>query len=287
MKLNTVIISVAIGLCLLITSCEKVIEFDIPEAEPVLVLNGYVGMNELVEINVSTSLSYLEGGSPQTFSELSSIELYKDGVFLEDLELIEPDFGRYASTNPISSTGLYEVRASAADYESVMAVTQVPEVLENIQVETLNIFSDGQAEYELSFDEPPSEGDYYHMLVVTPESDFQPAFAIEFSSNSEVFISSGFDFDLEGENFIFEEGIFTDELVNGTNVKIRFKAQSGLPKEVQLVKCSEDYYFYHRSIIAYNNSEGPFSVPVQVYTNVENGLGAVAGYNFSSVAIIE
>lgn len=280
MRLNTSILCVATLLLLTITSCEKVIDFDIPEAEPDIVLNGYITIGEEVSINASTSLSYLEGGEPDFLSNLTSIELYKDGVFVENLELEDADFGRYVGSSPLTSTGFYEVRASAAGYESVTAVTYIPEPLENIEVELVNTFENGEKEYELSFNDPPAEDDYYHMLVASPDSEFQPAFAVEFSSNSEVFFLGGFNLDLEGENFIFTEGIFPDDLINGSNVNIRFKTfGSSQPLELQLLKCSEDYYLYHRSLFAYQNGGGPFAEPVQIYTNVENGLGVIAGYN--------
>ncbi|MFK7755340.1 MAG: DUF4249 domain-containing protein [Flavobacteriales bacterium] len=287
MRFHSTLFCVATLLLLTISSCEKVIEFDIPEAEPALVLNGYIALGEVVRVNASSSLSYLEGGEPEFLNDLTFIGLYKDDVFMENLQLEDADFGKYVSSNLVTSAGFYEIRASAEGYESVEAVTYIPEPLNNSEVELVNTLDNGDREYELSFTDPIAEDDYYHMIVATPDSEFQPAFAVEFSSNSEVFFIGGFNIDTEGENFILNEGIFSDDLINDSNVNIRFKIRGtgGGPLQLQLLKCSQDYYLYHRSLFAYQNAGGPFSEPVQIYTNVENGLGVVAGYTLQLLDI--
>jgi len=288
MRLIYINICVAIGLSLILTSCEKVIEFDIPESDPKIVLNGYLSLGEVLKVNASSSLSYLDNGEPE-FITLNSIALYKDGVFIEDLQLENEDFSEYVSSSPLASAGTYEIRASKIGYESVIAASYIPEQLTDVQVAFLGTDANNELEYEISFTDPASDDDYYHLISVVESGEDN--FIIGFSSNSEVFFSDGLEFNLEGENQIYEGGIFPDDLINNSNVKIKFKIIGenfeDQPKKIQLIKCSEDYYQYHKSYRAFQIGGGPFSVPVQVYTNVENGLGVIAGYTLQEFDLID
>ena len=48
--------------------------------------------------------------------------------------------------------------------------------------------------------------------------------------------------------------------------------------EIRLVNTSEAYFNYLKSFNMYQRASGnPFATPVQVYSNVENGMGIFAG----------
>ncbi len=50
--------------------------------------------------------------------------------------------------------------------------------------------------------------------------------------------------------------------------------------KIEVISCSEAYYNYMKSITKYGMSLGnPFSQPVQVYSNINNGFGIFAGGN--------
>lgn len=49
---------------------------------------------------------------------------------------------------------------------------------------------------------------------------------------------------------------------------------------LELVSMSEDYYKYQKSYInQVTNISNPFASPIEVYSNIENGVGIFAGYN--------
>ena len=55
---------------------------------------------------------------------------------------------------------------------------------------------------------------------------------------------------------------------------------------VILSTVSEGQYRYTRSVdLQYENDGNPFAEPVQVYTNVENGFGIMAGSSASQVVV--
>lgn len=49
---------------------------------------------------------------------------------------------------------------------------------------------------------------------------------------------------------------------------------------LEVVGMSEDYYKYQKSYInQVTNLSNPFSSTIEVYSNIENGVGIFAGYN--------
>lgn len=55
---------------------------------------------------------------------------------------------------------------------------------------------------------------------------------------------------------------------------------------VQLSNISKEFYDYQKSLSEHNRTDdNPFAEPIQVYTNVRNGFGCVAGYNRSEVVV--
>lgn len=100
---------------------------------------------------------------------------------------------------------------------------------------------------------------------------------------------------------------FTDKNANGNVFKIdavnlfenrstyntssgRYKSEtvpdSDKTIRVQLCNISKEFYDYQKSLSEHNRTDdNPFAEPIQVYTNVKNGFGCVAGYNKHEVRI--
>jgi hypothetical protein len=55
---------------------------------------------------------------------------------------------------------------------------------------------------------------------------------------------------------------------------------------VQLSNISKEFYDYQKSLTEHNRTDdNPFAEPIQVYTNVKNGFGCVAGYNRTETVV--
>jgi hypothetical protein len=100
---------------------------------------------------------------------------------------------------------------------------------------------------------------------------------------------------------------YTDQNADGNIFKVdavnlfenisRYKTQSGTYKSqripdadkiirVQLSHISKEFYDYQKSLTEHNRTDdNPFAEPVQVYSNVKNGFGCVAGYNRTEVVV--
>jgi hypothetical protein len=103
-------------------------------------------------------------------------------------------------------------------------------------------------------------------------------------------INSGVDY---GDDFL----LINDNLIDGNEVKLNFNAEIAFDYEynidrptdnkkivVFLKHISEDYYNY---LLTYENylyaSGNPFAEPVQISSNIENGLGMIAAYASDTV----
>ena len=86
----------------------------------------------------------------------------------------------------------------------------------------------------------------------------------------------------------------SDALFNGRDFEIKLKISKfsfyetdTVLLDVSLEHIAEPYYLYAVSSNKYRRtSNNPFTEPVSVYTNVENGLGIFTGYTSSSVRFV-
>lgn len=209
-----------------------------------------------------------------------------NGENIGDFELTNPSSGKYTLPVILQEVDEYEVKVSSGDFDDISAITSIPSKPQ--EVEVLEINSSGATEMRLKFTYNPATNDYYQMFVrfsTGQESDF---FITEFGSNSEYLISENFGFSIGDDlNYFIDRAIFSDQLFANEEVIIDFElfVSGNETAYVQLVKSSEGYYNYFKSIYAYQNSGGSFSQPVQVFDNVTNGLGVFAGYSYELVEI--
>jgi uncharacterized protein DUF4249 len=101
---------------------------------------------------------------------------------------------------------------------------------------------------------------------------------------------------MENSEFI----MFTDNLISGKtyelNIRLEdyssfdygYNIQSSDTSTVyfNLYSVSESYYQYFKSFSMHRNArDNPFAEPVQVYSNIENGLGVFAGFSSDTDSI--
>lgn len=269
------------------SSCEKIIEFDEEDAEPVLTISCFISDVDSTYLDIGSSVSILSSDDPE-FVFNSTATLFSNGENLGDFELTNPSSGKYTFPVILQEIDEYEVKVSSVDFDDISAITSIPSKPQDLEVEVLEINSSGATEMRLKFIDNPATNDYYQMFVgfsSGQESDF---FITEFGSNSEYLISEDFGFSIGDDlNYFIDRAIFSDQLFANEEVIIDFElfVSGNEMVSVQLVKSSEEYYNYFKSIYTFQNSGGPFSQPVQVFDNVTNGLGVFAGYSYELVEI--
>lgn len=151
----------------------------------------------------------------------------------------------------------------------------------------------------------------YYRLLVRERIYYEYTFTDIYLSNFEdiVFgnqqtndIGSLFEFSRNNYNY----DTFSDDLFNGKEYDLKFSSfnvvdQKDYPgydsqyrKEVRstyyiyLQEISPDYYLYARSSGAAKNLSGnPFVEPIQIHSNIINGIGVLGSYTSSAAAVVE
>ncbi len=260
-----------------IIGCETIVEVDLPEHKPVLVANSLFSPDRLWEVQLNKSKSSLDR-FPISAVTNATIEIF-DGENLV-ASLTHVDDGIYRSTaNETPNIGnTYTLQASAPGFDPIIASDYVPESVEINSIQTdINSYP---FKVTVHFSDPPNEKNYYQVLVVSEDtnggSELHPVW---FESDDLLFQNlDGVD---PGEAF------FDDSLISGKNYSLVLKTY---PHQVEplakmyvmLLSVSESYYNYMKSTkFQEDHGDNPFSTPVQVYNNIENGLGVFAGYTVS------
>ncbi len=198
--------------------------------------------------------------------------------------------------------------------ECLKAKTTIPEKVEigvsqlPNSIETNGAYADTNLVYEISFNDPPINNNFYYLLVysIAPKTS-----DIENINLDSLWLAYGafqsFDADKPNLNALlsnmaninifgleqdmplqFVGFLFSDEQFDGLNKVIRLEMDSHQFNMseylfIDLLTINEEYYKYYYAIDKQNQlqEENLYTEPVQLYTNIENGLGVFAGASIS------
>ena len=280
---------------LLFTNCTKEIEFDAQDIAPRIVVNSLFTNDSLWTANISRSVGVLETTSYTSINNADISIFNGNGVLVTTLT----DQGDGLYTSPTGATPvadeLYTIEMNASGYTSVSATNRIPTAVQINSIDTVSSTnSDGQTilETTINFQDPPTNENYYMVEVLVKGTwiDFFEGDTIEFREPLEIscndvnvetvnrFNFGGFEntylyLMLKDENFDGEDYALTFSVINYAELK-----DLELFGEIRLVNTSSAYFNYLKSFNMYQSASGnPFATPVQVYSNVENGMGIFAG----------
>ena len=302
-------------------SCENmetVVDLDIPETPPVLVLNGVLDTDTTIQILISHSVGAFSNEIPNSIDNAEVI-LYEDDVLLDTLStnlnntrnFYFYESGTYDSIpmhyyesniTPTKNTN-YRIQASHPEYPSVYVNTFIPNDIEifNLDIDTLT--NEDQIGFSFSFIDDLNANNYYRLKLFSACSKeweeygeikiYYYAGYMEFMSNDPSFPSNGIPWD--GYTYWGEQVVFSDALFNGEEKNIRLDIETGEFRyqdcdtvNLQFSVFSSDTYSYYNSLDNHRN-EGPANIfggeVIPVYSNVQNGLGAVISTNAQMIQI--
>lgn len=290
---------------LLATSCEKVIEpKDLPEQDPRIVVNAIFSTSSYISANISQSKSIVSGKDYKYFSN-AVCEVYEDDNYLQTLTY--QSNGNYYTPVLPKAGRRYTIRVSASGFESVNAETTLPGDLDIFPLEITDTTDlgfrrepwgpdggtmiSGTLKLKLRIRDTPGQSDYYSIV---PHVQFLDSLDQPLTYTTTVSIvsynNSG---NLGGEEYFDTSMDFTDDnTVNGNEVQrlvgvqIRQADSFGKPTvksirvQLEVQHQSADYYKYKKTLLD-QVIMGPnfFAEPVQVYTNINKGMGILAGVN--------
>jgi hypothetical protein len=294
-------------LVILFGSCEKNVDIDIGDTEPMIVLNGVLKADSTIEIYLSRTRHILDNTEINSLLN-ATVEISDEEGNSEELEI---GAGNLYRTDQLSVQHgkTYTIRASAPGYNDVEATTIIPESVPIARFDTSTVYNDwgeDMIEFSIVLDDPPgvenyymisirSDLKYYHTeysyyldtLYVDPEKD---TVVIGYVRDSVVYKDvRNESVWFESENLAIEQTdsyssrvIFSDRLFDGRTYTIRgrfntwflYGVNDSATIDVSLYTIDSHYYRYIDSRADhYYARNDPFAVPVIVYSNIQNGVG--------------
>ena len=267
---------IIIGLILLCSSCRELVQDEFDSFENKICVNSILSTDKPVNIHLSTTdelndcaLAYLED---------AVIEMYnQDSIFLN---FTYSGDGQYSSDYSVKEGDVFNLKIKNAN-ESIGSSCEIPE-----HAEILDFYVNKNAWVDETGHLQPEA--HFTIKNQTGESQFYEAYVIIYDSTAS-YVEEEYPilyFDNEGES----ENTITKD------VKIEMQSFSYPPiaykYELIIKSLDRNFYEYINSIEDYLPGRYPnFSsisiVPLNLYSNIENGYGIFCGYSYSKSKMIE
>jgi len=286
-------------LSLFLVGCETIVTVDLPEAPSQIVVNSLFNPDSVWMAHISRSQGILESG-PMEIIPNATVEVWSNNTRIASLPHIGNGFYKAATQYPQAGQA-YEIRVTAPGSALATArdTAPFPTVLERVDKKLIfgGIYYNWE-EYEctLHFTDPPGVKNYYHLALLASETWQGETyyFPYYFESNDLLLNEGEVNLDPEhrfsGEEAFFDDAVFADRAYALT---ISFEEYDYYDRDdtqifIILSTVSEAYYKYHQSFETQRTrGDNPFSEPVMVYNNIQNGLGIFAGSSSSVYQVVQ
>lgn len=268
--MNKIFCSVIIaGFILFFQGCTKDADVKLPVVESKLVINAFISpQDSIIKVMVSLSQPLYNNSNSGLYPNVENATVQiSDGV--NSITLIYNSADNYYSINasqfPIVAGGIYNLTVYTPDGKNVNASTSVPAPNSSLSFSANNINDPNQPEtYSINatWNDSPGIEDYYRINYYSKQfydGDIDTSYYSQFSEH------------------------YTDKENDGKTFNQYFEVykmnSTGSAGELYLIRATKEYYLYHTKLMEAINSGGPFSEPVQMFTNINGGYGIFAGFN--------
>ena len=280
---------------LTLSNCTKEIEFDAQDIAPRIVVNSLFTNDSIWAAHISRSVGVLETTSYTTIDD-ANVNIFDANANLVTT-LTHQGNGLYTSPTGLTpqANQSYTIEASASGYESVNASNSIPSAVPIYQLDTVtSTNSDGETilEATITFQDPPNISNYYMLEVYVTgtwinegeQDTIEIREPLQISCD-DINVETVNRFNFGGFENTYLYLMLKDQNFDGENYSLTFSVinyaelkDMDLFGEIRLVNTSEEYFNYLKSFNLYQRTIGnPFATPVQVYSNVNNGMGIFAG----------
>lgn len=303
MKYSNGIVLLVVLTFIFTISCETTERIDdFPLRPSKLVVNCYFAPDSAWEFQVSKSLSVLDNAELKLVDD-ASIVLYRDSAVIDSVKAPDTD-GLYRSGESLPQPGeRYRIEVLSPDFKNALYAegtvpSPVPVTGANVIITDSAFFYTRQYEWgampprgnvqgtlELTFSDPPGTDNYYQVSLYSFVKDYD-------YNDSTIFWIYKRDINFTVDDPVVQKteayygaARFSDELIDGQTYKLKldfedWEASLDQVYFIDLVSLNRDSYLYRSSVQEYYESSGdPFSEPVLIYSNIENGFGIFAGYS--------
>lgn len=273
-----------------LSACEQIIEPDLPEHTPRLVLQAFFTPDSTWVAFVGRSAGILETLSERERSVAdATVELLAGDQIIGELKFLQWERVYTWEKGALQAGEFYSLRASAPGFATVQATDAIPRPVPTAIVSYLTNTSSrseyrikGDFSIKLEIQDPPDETNYYQIrsFFFFDSERYEGSFTTQDPS---IIADNGAD-DPFIEGFFGSAPFFKDTLFDGQIHEIELSSNYNAPEHirfyVQVLYVSAAYYEYLKSARLHESTQdNPFAELVSVYGNVENGYGIFAGYS--------
>ncbi|NBW36533.1 MAG: DUF4249 domain-containing protein [Cytophagia bacterium] len=295
--------------------CYSTTDVDLPNEKSFLVVNSINFQPDSTWlIEVSKSSSY-QNNNDHALIENAMVSIKDEQQEIIQLEpIIIKDKVFYSSDQKPVTGKQYELKVEAPGFNPVSSKSKLPSPIaihsvivdSTILREAYNfykvngnygVYADEIIKCKISFYDPANEENFYQLKLYR-ETEWMEVDTEGNPIQKYSFTPSGFYLDRNGLTNLM---IINDEMFNGSlyswDVMVpmsafydfRFRSRAGhkLKLHFTLRHLSSAYFDYHETLELQNiRGSNPFSQPVIVYSNIENGVGIFAGFS-QSVTVLK
>ena len=288
-------------------ACEQVIEPDLPEHPPRLVVHALFTSDGAWTAHVGRSFGILE---PQSVPGRRAVADAEVELLAGDRVVGELEFNDAAQVYVFGDSALqagetYSLQVSAPGFAPIRATDTVPKPVQT-SVLSYRAFASSRSDsgdsvefsLKLEIQDPPGEENYYQVSLYRvfagrgasrvgySFSTKDPSIMADNNVDGSPLEEGGF----EGDAPYFRDTLFdgrTHEIELSSDFDSEIQLASDFDSEpdlsgmyLQVLHISEAYYEYLKSARLHDfTRDNPFAEPLNVYGNVENGYGIFAGYS--------
>lgn len=263
---------------------ETVIPIDPPAYKPVLVLNSYANNTDsILEVFLGRNIGIFDNNLQEDMSD-AKIQVFENSQQIISFANNNPTNTGYKFDLPLAAFRFqpgktYTISAASTNFETVLSSQTMPpavsvsnlKLVENKHTDPFGKVYDA-IEFEIN---DPNDENYYEFGAFIEDFGFKYGIYSQlFNGRDNVFFGSD-------EAISYNElHLINDETYNGNNYIINllvdtiYRNPSIGQLSLSFSHITKDKYRYVSSLIQHqNNQNNPFAEPVQVYTNIEQGLG--------------
>lgn len=285
-------------------ACERPIDIALGNEEPELVVLANFSDLDTIEVVLTKSQSVFDN-SPATYISDAEVTLFADGFFADELFYVSSPIpqipGYYLSNKIVPQAGSqYKLTVNAPGFDPVEGTCTMPLPVDIdtgytslllLQEDLGDGLIQATIHIEIKILDAPEVQNYYHLNFYQKGYDYfldEDGDTIRTSFFSLPLALTADDGSVPLVPYIEDRGVlFSDEALKDNNGVLSFTTTFQYYEDVQFLgdflielrTASREYFLFHRSLARqFQASQDPFSEPVILYSNIENGQGVFAGF---------
>jgi len=260
-------------------SCERIIPFDPDQVDPVLVLYADLNPHKSFKAHLSRTIGILDEGEPQRIGDAVVWVEDSTGSVVDTLRPgVDADGFYYSPLKPVAGAS-YTVKAQWRELPVVSGTARPFALNGAFAMDSIGyspgngMFDSPHLIYKVSIDDDGIPG-FYRLEFFEDGGDTTVQQIIFAGTDDPLVVQPVFGQDFRGA-IEFDNALI---LGQKRDLEVRvYKWSLATPTKMRVTKIDEATARYERSLRNAQNSGGPFTQPVPIFSNVLGGIGLVGG----------